>query len=51
MIRWGATVTGSTELQAYYLIACNENLNKKKSNSTINIKDEHFILFYFFVIS
>ena len=28
MIRWGATVTGSTELQAYYLMACNENLNK-----------------------
>lgn len=28
MIRWGATVTGSTELQAYYLMSCNENLNK-----------------------
>lgn len=28
MIRWGATVTGDTDLQEYYLIACNERLNK-----------------------
>ena len=28
MVRWGSSVQGSTELQAYYLLACNENLNK-----------------------
>lgn len=28
MIRWGATVEGSSDLQAYYLMSCNENLNK-----------------------
>ena len=28
MIRWGSSVQGSTELQAYYLLSCNENLNK-----------------------
>jgi hypothetical protein len=28
MIRWGATVRGSAELQAYYLMSVNENLNK-----------------------
>lgn len=28
MIRWGSSVQGSAELQAYYLMACNENLNK-----------------------
>ena len=28
MIRYGATVTGSADLQAYYLLSCNENLNK-----------------------
>lgn len=28
MIRWGSSVQGSTELQQYYLLACNENLNK-----------------------
>lgn len=28
MIRWGSTVQGSSELQAYYILACNENLNK-----------------------
>ena len=28
MIRWGSAVSGDSELQAYYLIACNENLNK-----------------------
>lgn len=28
MIRWGSSVQGSTELQQYYLISCNENLNK-----------------------
>lgn len=28
MIRWGSAVQGSTELQQYYLLACNENLNK-----------------------
>lgn len=27
MIRWGATVEGSAELQAYYLVSCNERLN------------------------
>ena len=28
MIRWGATVEGSSDLQAYYLISTNERLNK-----------------------
>jgi hypothetical protein len=28
MIRYGATVSGSAELQAYYLISCNERLNR-----------------------
>lgn len=28
MIRWGSSVQGSSDLQAYYLMACNENLNK-----------------------
>ena len=28
MIRYGSTVTGSTDMQAYYLISCNERLNK-----------------------
>lgn len=28
MIRYGATVTGNPDLQAYYLMSCNENLNK-----------------------
>ena len=28
MIRWGSSVQGSAELQQYYLISCNENLNK-----------------------
>jgi hypothetical protein len=28
MVRWGSSVQGSTELQQYYLLACNENLNK-----------------------
>lgn len=28
MIRWGSSVQGSPELQAYYLLSCNENLNK-----------------------
>lgn len=28
MIRWGSSVQGSTELQQYYLMSCNENLNK-----------------------
>lgn len=28
MIRWGSSVQGSGDLQAYYLLACNENLNK-----------------------
>ena len=28
MIRWGSSVQGSTELQQYYLLSCNENLNK-----------------------
>jgi hypothetical protein len=28
MVRWGADVQGSAELQAYYLISCNERLNK-----------------------
>jgi hypothetical protein len=28
MIRWGADVQGSAELQAYYLISTNERLNK-----------------------
>jgi hypothetical protein len=28
MIRWGSAVQGSTELQEFYLIACNERLNK-----------------------
>ena len=28
MIRWGAAVEGSRELQEYYLMSCNERLNK-----------------------
>jgi hypothetical protein len=28
MIRWGSSVQGSTELQQYYLMACNENFNR-----------------------
>lgn len=28
MIRWGATVRGGSDLQAYYLMSVNENLNK-----------------------
>jgi hypothetical protein len=28
MIRWGSSVQGSTELQQYYLLSCNEKLNK-----------------------
>jgi hypothetical protein len=28
MIRYGATVNGSADLQAYYLMSCNEKLNK-----------------------
>lgn len=28
MVRWGSSVQGSTELQQYYLMSCNENLNK-----------------------
>lgn len=28
MIRWGSSVSGSQELQEYYVISCNENLNK-----------------------
>lgn len=28
MIRYGSTVAGSADLQTYYLMSCNENLNK-----------------------
>lgn len=28
MIRWGSSVQGSAELQEFYLISCNERLNK-----------------------
>jgi hypothetical protein len=28
MIRWSSSIQGSSELQEYYLIACNERLNK-----------------------
>jgi hypothetical protein len=28
MIRWGSSVQGSKELQEFYVIACNERLNK-----------------------
>ena len=28
MIRWGALVEGNSDLQAYYLMSCNERLNK-----------------------
>ena len=28
MIRWGSSVQGPSELQEYYLIACNQRLNK-----------------------
>ena len=28
MIRWGSSVEGSGDLQGFYLIACNERLNK-----------------------
>jgi hypothetical protein len=29
MIRWGSAVQGSRDLQEFYLIACNERLNKR----------------------
>jgi hypothetical protein len=28
MIRWGSSVVGGTDLESYYLLSCNENLNK-----------------------
>ena len=28
MLRYGASCTGPTELQAYYLMSCNQRLNK-----------------------
>jgi hypothetical protein len=28
MIRWGSSVGGSPDLQSYYVMSCNENLNK-----------------------
>ena len=28
MIRWSSSVVGASELQEYYLVACNERLNK-----------------------
>jgi len=28
MIRWGSLVGGNADLQAYYVMSCNENLNK-----------------------
>lgn len=28
MIRWGSSVDGNPDLQAYYLVSCNERLNK-----------------------
>jgi hypothetical protein len=28
MIRWGSTVDGSADLQGFYVISCNERLNK-----------------------
>jgi hypothetical protein len=28
MIRWGSSVGGSSDLQAYYVMSCNERLNK-----------------------
>lgn len=28
MIRWGSSVGGNSDLQAYYLMSCNERLNK-----------------------
>lgn len=28
MIRWGSSVGGSADMQAYYLMSCNERLNK-----------------------
>lgn len=28
MIRWGSAVQGAADLQAYYVMSCNENLNK-----------------------
>jgi hypothetical protein len=32
MIRWGASVEGDSDLQAYYLMSTNENLNKNFFN-------------------
>lgn len=29
MIRWGSSVGGSADMQAYYLMSCNERLNKQ----------------------
>lgn len=29
MIRWGSAVEGSVDLQEYYVLACNERLNKR----------------------
>lgn len=28
MIRWGSSVQGTTNMQMYYLLSCNENFNK-----------------------
>jgi hypothetical protein len=45
MVRWGATVQGSAELQAYYLMSTNENLNKNFFDvSTTNHKKLQWLM-------
>jgi hypothetical protein len=45
MIRWGATVEGDADLQAYYLISANERINKHFFDiSTTQHKKLHWLL-------
>jgi hypothetical protein len=53
MIRWGSAVEGSRELQEFYVIACNERLNKHffsetTSENQINTKKKTKIVNYCF---
>ena len=45
MIRWGATVEGDADLQAYYLMSANERINKHFFDiSTTQHKKLHWLL-------
>ena len=45
MLRWGATVQGSADIQAYYLMSLNEKLNKHFFDiSTTKHKKLHWLL-------